>query len=168
MMQDVANKFTDKALLQAWEILRPGVAADPADAVDPVDGADVVDDFLLCSLESISRVFWGLHARSLILWTGGVYNQVKLCARDPRVRAQAVRRASLLWPRILILENMLVAGGDVDPEVIVFNDGFLWHHGACYRELHGLLAEGYIEQAICYSWQIHSSPYHEKGLWRII
>ena len=45
MMQDVANKFTDKALLQAWEILRPGVAADPADAVDPVDGADVVDDF---------------------------------------------------------------------------------------------------------------------------
>ena len=144
-MQEVADKFADKSLLQACEILRPGVAADPVDAVDLVDVADdVVDDFLLCSLESISRVFWGLHARSLILWTGGVYNQVKLCSDDDRVRAQAVRRASLLWPRILILENMLVDEGCVDPEVFTFNDGFLWHHGTCYRELHGLVSENYI------------------------
>ena len=157
IMQEVANNFANKALLQAWEILCPGDA--------PV--ADVVDDFLLCSLESISRVFWGLHARSLILWTGGVYNQVKLCSDDPSVRAQAVRRASLLWPRILILENMLVDEGCVDPEVFAFNDGFLWHHGTCYRELHGLVSENYIAQARSYSWQIHSCPYHEKGLWKI-
>ena len=152
IMQEVANNFGNKALLQAWKILPPGDAADPAP-----------DDFLLCSLESISRVFWGLHARSLILWTGGVYNQVKLCSDDDRVRAQAVRRASLLWPRILILENMLVAG-DVDPEVIAFNDGFLWHQGTCYRELHGLVSENHIAKAVSYSWQIHSCPYHEKGL----
>jgi len=167
MLQEVANKFNDKALLQAWGILSPGVAADPADAVDPVDVADVVDDFLLCSFESISRVFWGLHARSLILWSGGVYNLVKLCSSAQRVRAQAVRRASLLWPRILILENMLVDEGGIDPEVIAFNDGFLWHHGTCYRELHGLVFEDYIAQAVYYSWQIHGCPYHEKGLWKI-
>ena len=148
-MQEVANKFVDRALLQAWGILRPDVAD--------------VDDFLLCSLESISRVFWGLHARSLILWSGGVYNQVKLCASDPRLRAQVVRRASLLWPRILILENMLVDGGVVDPEIIAFNDSFLWHHGTCYRELHGLVSENYITQATNYSRQVHSCPYHEKG-----
>ena len=152
IMQEVANNFADKALLRAWNILSPG---------------DAVDEFLLCSMESISRVFWGLHARSLILWTGGVYNQVKLCASDPRVRAQAVRRASLLWPRILILENMLVDAGGVDPEVIDFNDGFLWQHGTCYRELFGLVSENYIAQAMNYSWQIHSSPYHEKGFWKI-
>ena len=163
VMQEVANKFADKALLQAWGILRPADAADPVDEVDPVDAADVVDDFLLCSMESMSRVFWGLHARSLILWSGGVYHQVKLCATDPRLRAQAVRRACLLWPRILILENMLVEGG-VDSEVTAFEDGYLWHHGTCYRELYGLLSEGYIDQATNYSWQIHSCPYHEKGL----
>ena len=159
IVQEVANNFANKALLQAWGILRPGDAAGQV--------ADVVDDFLLCSLESISRVFCGLHARSLILWTGGVYNQVKLCADDDRVRAQAVRRASLLWPRILIQENMLVDAGGLDPEVIAFNDGFLWHHGTCYRELHGLVSENYIAQARSYSWQIHSSPYREKGLWNI-
>ena len=176
-MQEVASKFADKASLQAWGILHPtgwrrpipacprradpDGGGRPGIAVDPV--ADDVDEFLLCSFESICRVFWGLHARSLVLWSGGVYNQVKLCASDPRVRAQAVRRASLLWPRILILENMLVAG-DVDPEVIAFNDGFLWHQGTCYRELHGLVSENHIAKAVSYSWQIHSCPYHEKGL----
>ena len=140
MMQDVANKFADKALLQVWGILQPAASSVPVDAVDPIDAADVVDDFLLCSMESMSRVFWGLHARSLILWSGGVYNLVKLCASDPRLRAQAVGRACLLWPRILILENMLVEG-DVDPEVVDFEAGYLWHHGTCYRELYGLVSE---------------------------
>ena len=163
MMQDVANKFADKALLQAWGILRPAVAAVPVDAEGPVDAADVVDDFLLCSMESMSRVFWGLHARSLILWSGGIYNHVKLCASE-RLRAQAVQRASLLWPRILILENMLVEEG-IDPEVIAFHDGFLWIHGSCYREINGLLFEDYIALAVKLSWQMHGCPYHEKGSW---
>ena len=161
MMQDVANKFANRALLQAWGVLRP---ADFDDA-DPIDEADVVDDFLLCSLESICRVFWGLHARSLVLWSGGIYHQVKLCSSDPSLRAQAVRRASVLWHRIMILENMLVDKEGVDPEIKTFNDGFLWHHGTCYRELHCLLSEGFIAQAVTYSWQMHSCPYHEKGSW---
>ena len=62
---------------------------------------------------------------------------------------------------------MLVDEGGADPEVVAFNDGFLWHHGTCYRELHALVSEDYIDKARIYSWQMHSCPYHEKGLWEI-
>ena len=57
IMQEVANNFGNKALLQAWEILRPGDAADP-----------VPDDFFALQL--------GIHFSCVLGFARQVFNFV--------------------------------------------------------------------------------------------
>ena len=104
----------------------------------------------------MARAFWGLHARGLSLWLGGVYSMVKLCSPQPRERDGCIARGSALWKRLVILEQMFAADRP-DTELLEFWHGFLWPKGVAYRELLVLLSEGRLEEAIAYSWRIHSS-----------
>ena len=74
--------------------------------------------------------------------------------------------ATRLWRRLLAFEELLANGtGDpqVDEALKVFASEFLWMHGTIYREFHGLLAEGRLDEAAICSWRVFCSIYHEKG-----
>jgi hypothetical protein len=149
-------------------------AAEPADSPDPLLAAadpssvsvDRVDEFLLETVETMSRTFCGLTARGLCLWQGGVYTMVKLLSEDPGLVQEAVRRAELLWPRILALETLLATPG-CPAGVRAFGARFLWLDGVAYRELLCLLSEGQLEFARTYALRVHGSVHHEKGLGKI-
>ena len=72
-------------------------------------GTAAVDSFIQ-KVESLSRVFFGLQARALSLWSGGVYNLVLLCSTDEMEAAAAVLRAQKLYYRVLALEALLAKG----------------------------------------------------------
>jgi hypothetical protein len=154
-MNHVASHFANHSCtLHKWKVLRLSPT---------VHGEIETDEFLLQVVESLARTFFGLHARSLTLWQGGVYNLVKLLSPDPLHRAEAAARAGRLFPRILALEQY-VAGITPDPAVLEFENRFLWYHSVIYREMLGLLSEGDVAMATALAWRAHSSVYHEKGL----
>jgi hypothetical protein len=123
---------------------------------------NTVDEFLLETVETMSRTFCGLTARGLCLWQGGVYTMVKLLSEDPGLVQEAVRRAELLWPRILALDTLLATPG-CPAGVRAFGARFLWLDGVVYRELLCLLSEGQLEFARTYALRVHGSVHHEKG-----
>jgi hypothetical protein len=147
--------------------LAAAAAQEPSTASpDPLLAApvqDTVDEFLLETMETMSRTFCGLTARGLCLWQGGVYTMVKLLSQDPGLVQEAVRRAQLLWPRILALETLLATRG-CPAGVRAFADRFLWFDGVVYRELLCLLSEGHLEFARTYALRVHGSVHHEKGI----
>ena len=110
----------------------------------------------------MARAFWGLHARGLSLWLGGVYSMVKLCSMLPQQRDESISRGRALWKRLIVLEQM-VAADQPDPELLELWHGFLWPQGVVYRELLVLLSEGRLQEAVSYAWRVHSSTPHEKG-----
>ncbi len=149
--------FGQSHFLREWHIIRPTRAA----AAVPGE-SEIIDQFLLGTMDTLARVFWGLHARGMCLWSGGVYNLVKLCSPSAACRQEAINRAAHLFRRLLALEQVM-AEGNMTPELLAFESQSLWFHGTVYRELLGLVAEGCLEEATLYSWQVHSSVYHEKG-----
>ncbi len=155
-MNEVARFFFGQShFLREWHIIRGTPAAAAGES-------QIIDQFLLSTTETLSRVFWGLHARGMCLWSGGVYNLVKLCSPSTACRQEAIDRAAHLFPRLLALEQVM-AKGNMTPELLAFESHFLWFHGTVYRELLGLVAEGRLDEATVYSWQLHSSVYHVKG-----
>ena len=110
----------------------------------------------------MARAFWGLHARGLSLWLGGVYGMVKLCSVVPQQRDESISRGSALWKRLVVLEEM-VAADQPDPELLEFWHGFQWPRSVAYRELLVLLSEGRLDEAVAYAWRVHSATSHEKG-----
>jgi hypothetical protein len=176
VLNHMVGQFTGPdSSLRAWGVIKaplrapePSTAAPDAAAaaVDPLSAAPGparVDDFLLQTLETMSRTFCGLITRGLCLWQGGVYNMVKLLSEDQAIQLEAIRRAQLLFPRILALEKLLAATGCPAP-VRAFANRFLWFDGVVYRELLCLLSEGHIEFAKTYARRVHGTVHHEKGL----
>jgi hypothetical protein len=176
VLNDTVGQFSSpRSRLRTWGVIKAPlrapepVAAAPdaaAAAFDPLLAAQAparVDEFLLQTLETMSRTFCGLITRGLCLWQGGVYNMVKLLSEDLSIQAEAIRRAQLLFPRILALEKLLAATG-CPAGVRAFANRFLWFDGVVYRELLCLLSEGHIEFAKTYARRVHGTVHHEKGL----
>ena len=158
VMEDVRQMFFNGAKLQRWGVLQRvgGVAEKGATA------ALAADQHMLAVFETLARAFWGLHARGLSLWLGGVYSMVKLCSLRPQQRDESIARGRALWDRLVILEQT-VAADQADPDMLEFWHGFLWPKGVVYRELLVLLSEGRLEEAVRTAWRAHSSSAHEKG-----
>ena len=122
-----------------------------------------VDGFLLTTMEGIARVYFGLIIRTFWLWRGGCYGLVNLLSDDDDLATEAAHRAQLLWPRVLALEQKMAGSGLQDRGCNAFEAGLLWPTGIVWRELHGLLAEGQVAEALPYLWRVHGCHYHEKG-----
>ena len=123
-----------------------------------------VDEFLLDAVEGIARVFFGLVARTWSLWSGGCYGLIKMLSERADEVAAILDRAQRLWPRLLAFEQEMAAGaGRTNSGMQAFEDGLLWPTGVAWREMHGLLAEGRVEEALVYIWRVHSGKYHDKG-----
>jgi hypothetical protein len=176
VLNDMVGHFSGpEGSLRTWGVIKaplrtPEAFTDAPDAaavaVDPLLAAEAparVDEFLLLTLETMSRTFCGLITRGLCLWQGGVYNMVKLLSEDPAIQLETIQRAQLLFPRILALEKLLAATGCPAP-VRAFANRFLWFDGVVYRELLCLLSEGHIESAKTYARRVHGTVHHEKGL----
>ena len=163
-MAEVHGFFFDAGLLQSLDILtvaRTGATDDRA--------AVTADDFLLTTFESFARVYWGLQTRSYIIWSGGVYNASLFCSGDEHLRLQAIDRAQRLQPRVQALDEMLISeaenqNGCDRPGVVDFGRKFFWRHGIVYRELLMLSADQRHEEAMEYSWTVHTGVSHEKGV----
>jgi hypothetical protein len=176
VLNDMVRQFSGpQGNLRAWGVIKAPLrapelfttapdAASPA--VDPLLAAQAparVDEFLLQTLETMSRTFCGLITRGLCLWQGGVYNMVKLLSEDLSIQSEAIRRAQLLFPRILALEKLLASTG-CPKGVRAFANRFIWFDGVVYRELLCLLSEGHIEFAKTYARRVHGTVHHEKGI----
>ena len=127
-----------------------------------------VDQFLLESAEGIARISFGLIVRTFWLWSGGCYGLVNVLSEDNILSTAAIDRAQRLWPRLLAFEQHMasMAADAADMEscgMQAFEDGLLWPTGVVWREMHGLLAERRVDEAMMYIWRVHSSKYHEKG-----
>jgi hypothetical protein len=152
----VGRFFADKDSLQAWGVLRPS-AAD-----SDMQSALLADDFLVRHLEAMSRVFWGLHARSCAIWNGGVYQMVGLCGTEVQVD-RAIARCKRLVPRLRALEDLLSADAGRNHRLAEFGADFIWRRGVVYREMMGLIAAGNINAAKDYAFRMHCGVAHEKG-----
>lgn len=145
---EVVTQLVGRATqLRAW-----GIVQQPAGAADPRGASPAIDDFLLKVSECLARNFCGLMARSYTLWMGGIYTYVRVLSEDPNDVQNAVRRASMLFPRILALKKLL-STSVCHPEVIAFGATFLWMDSIVYMELLGALAMGSIDAA-----KVASSP----------
>ena len=151
-LQGVADFWADEASLQQWGVLPAAAGA----------GTAAVDSFLLKKVESLSRVFFGLQARALSLWSGGVYNLVLLCGTDEMEARAAVLRAQKLYYRVLALEALLMAKGN-NAEIQAFGHDFIWRRGRVYAELMDLVACNRLDMATAYAWRCHCGLSHEKG-----
>jgi len=116
----------------------------------------------------IIRCFIGLQARSMSIWSGGVYASVRLTSPDRDERGQAAARAANIWRNILLLEEIVAALAFVGEEethasLTAFAQTCIWKEQTVYRELHTLLLQGDQEAAEHYAWRLHSGILHEKG-----
>ena len=163
-MTELRDMFFDVEKMHRWGVLKRRAAGlDEAEAT----AASAADPHMLAVFESMARAFWGLHARGLSLWLGGIYSMVKLCSLLPRQRDESISRGCALWDGLAVLE-MMVAASEADPELLEFWHGFLWPKSVVYRELLVLLSEGRLEEAVAYAWRVHSSTPHEKGPFSIV
>ena len=157
------NKLQDWGVLHRGAQVAAAVAGPPPAAVaDP----PVKSPFLLEKVETLTRIFMGLHTRALRLWQGGIYHLVLLCHPDEAWQGVAVQRAMLLWRRLLAFEEVLAngTGSDNDDRLVqLFASEFLWSHGTVYRELLCKVSEGRVHEARVYAWRVFGSVYHEKG-----
>ena len=125
-----------------------------------------VDTFALLSFETMARNFVGLHLRTMSLWSGGIYFMAQLLSDNDSRRAEAQRRASELWPRILRFEVLMNSGAVTDEEhrgLRDFEAHFLWISSPLYREMLSLVADGHLGMAQDLAWRIFAGIYHEKG-----
>ena len=125
-----------------------------------------VDTFALLSFETMARNFVGLHLRTMSLWSGGIYFMAQLLSDNDSHRAEAQRRASELWPRILRFEVLMNSGAVTDEEhrgLRDFEAHFLWISSPLYREMLSLVAHGHLAMAQDLAWRIFAGIYHEKG-----
>ena len=163
-MNKVIQFWSNVSKLQDWGVLSRGARAGPplAAVADP----PVRSQFLLEKVETMTRVFMGLHTRALRLWQGGIYHLVLLCHPDEAWQDVAVQRAMMLWRRLLAFEEVLAngTGSDNDDSLVkLFASEFLWSHGTVYRELLCKVSEGRVDEARVYAWRVFGSVYHEKG-----
>lgn len=175
-LREVANFFTDKTRLLEWGVIltvasgpaaanmaeRAPAAAAAENALGPDAAEAAGDEFLVSTFEAIARVFWGLHARNMCLWSGGIYVMAGLCSKKEAVIQQVVRRAEALHYRCKALARLLESTA-CPAGVKDFEAQFLWRHGVIYQELLSMIAHGHLDRAKVYAWQIHSSIAHEKG-----
>ena len=163
-MNEVHGFFFDVGLLQSLDILTIDETDEPAERA-----AVMADEFLLTTFEAFARVYWGLQTRSYIIWSGGVYHTALFCSSDEHLRLHAISRAQRLQPRVQALDDMLnseteMQNGCDRPGVVEFGHKFFWRHGIVYRELLTLSADQRHNEAMEYSWSVHSGVSHEKGV----
>ena len=80
-------------------------------------------------LEALVRVSAGLESRALILWSGGVYQLVKLLAADDRTRKEAVQYSQKVFRNLLFLEEIVAAEepeDDARAELKTFAGHLMW------------------------------------------
>ena len=158
--------FSDKHALQTWGVLKSRTsassAASTASAASAASAA-VADDFLIQQVEAMSRVFWGLQARSCAIWNGGIYQMVGLCGNQHQVD-RVIDRCRRLAPRLRALENLLQADQGRNLRLADFGNDFFWRHGVIYRELMSLIDGGDIPTAMAYAFKVHCGVAHEKGV----
>ena len=121
-----------------------------------------VDNFVLLSFEAMARNFVGIHARTMSMWSGGIYFMVLLLSANRSRKEAAQLRAQALWPRVLRYEALLQAA-DVPQEIRDFDAHFLWISSPLYREMLALVAHGHFTTAQQLAWLIFAGIYHEKG-----
>ena len=112
--------------------------------------------------ESLVRVNAGLQARAFALWSGGVYQLVRLL--DPIDLAVVSVWAKEVYRNLFFLDEICAAGGpSATPALVAFQKQLMWQGGTVYRELFGLVFEGRLEEACFYAQRLHTSILHEKG-----
>jgi hypothetical protein len=123
---------------------------------------EVVDTFPIKAFEALARNFVGIHARTMCLWSGGVYHLANWLGH-PDDQRRAAARAAALWPRVLCLQE-LSKTRDAPREVRDFEAECLWIHSWLWQEMHSLIAGGGLPAAKSLARQVFSSIYHEKGM----
>ena len=85
-MSMVAQKMQESDLLVKWEVVQRSGEPNPT---------------MLTLMESMFRAFSGQHARTMILWEGGLYSTGKILC-SPELREEEVKR----WHRHLYNSTM--------------------------------------------------------------
>ena len=117
-----------------------------------------VDSFLLEALEHMARAFVSLHARSMAIWFGGVYNLANALHSDDGMQREAVERAAKVHRTGMAVEAQ--AASQENAGLRNFESARLWNRCIVYRELGALCSEGRLDLVKRDAFKIHSAVVH--------
>ena len=114
------------------------------------------DIWMAATLEALVRA-------SIVLQ---IYQLVRLTARLRETmasRAALALEAGIRWRNFLAVREACETQEDPEPALDTLYASFLWADQPVYSEIHSLLAEGRLDRAKEYLWNVHSSYLHERG-----